>query len=173
MPHLVNYLISMKSKSVLFVLVALLVVSCNMETVVSPRISVSSELVRTSIAGKRDTVSFSDSLDIGDTVQMGVLLNGYYDYLVTFAATADASDVLLSLAWPDSLGGVTDASDPAHAKLVFVPDSVYACLTTLRYVPVRAGTHRINMALTSAAKAPYSQCTAQFYIAVRDTVEKP
>ena len=163
----------MKYKSILFVLVTLLAVSCDMATVVSPRISVSNELVRTSITGARDTILFSDSLNIGDTVQMGVLLNGYYDYLVSFAATADTSKVHLSVIWPDSLGGVTDASDPAHAKLVFVPDSVYACLTTLNYVPVSGGTHQINMALTSAAKAPYSQCVAQFYIAVRDTVKKP
>ncbi|MBO7456798.1 MAG: hypothetical protein J6T71_03115 [Paludibacteraceae bacterium] len=157
----------MKYKSILFVLVALLAVSCDMATVVSPRIVASNQLVRTSITGERDTILFSDSLNIGDTVQMGILLNGYYDYLVSFAATADTDKVHLSVAWPDSLGGTTDASDPEHAKLVFVPDSVYSCLTTLSYVPVSPGVHPINLVLTSAAKAPYSQSAAQFYIAVR------
>lgn len=157
----------MKCKSVLFVLVALMAVSCDMTTVVSPRITVSNELIRTSITGVRDTISFGDSLNVGDTVQLGMLLNGYYDYLVSFEATADTSKVRLSVAWPDSLGGVTEASDPAHAKLVFIPDSVYACLTTLSYVPVSHGVHPINLVLSSAAKAPYSQSAIQFYIAVR------
>ena len=154
-------------------MVTLLAVSCDMTTVISPRVTAANELVRTSLTGERDTILFSDSLNIGDTVQMGMLLNGYYDYLVAFNASADTSKVRLSLNWPDSLGGITDASDPAHAKLVFVPDSVFACLTTLSYVPVSGGTHQINLTLTSSAKEPYSQYMAQFNIAVRDTVKKP
>ena len=73
----------------------------------------------------------------------------------------------MKLNWPDTLGGITPESDPAHAKLIFIPDSVAACLTTLRYVPVEAGSHQINLTLTSSAKAPYSQGALQFNIAVR------
>lgn len=150
-----------------FAAIGFAVVSCDMTTVISPRIDVSRQLVRTNLSGVCDTIMLDDSLNIGDTVRMGLLLNGYYDPLVSFVASADESKVHLSLNWPDTLGGITAESDPAHAKLIFIPDSVSACLTTLSYVPVEAGSHQINLTLTSSAKAPYSQGALQFNIAVR------
>lgn len=148
-------------------LVALVATACDWTSVVSPRISASQEVYRTSAAGVRDTITLRDSLSVGDTAQLRMVLYGYYDYIVSFEATADTSKVKLALDWPDSLGCTTPDSDPAHAKLVFKPDSVYNCITTLSYMPVDSGSCAIKLVLTSAAKAPYSQTAAQFYIAVK------
>ena len=66
----------------MFAAIGFAVVSCDMTTVISPRINVSRQLVRTNLSGVCDTIMLDDSLNIGDTVRMGLLLNGYYDPLL-------------------------------------------------------------------------------------------
>lgn len=170
MPH------TMKYKFLLFALVAVAFVACETRSVVSPSVRVSSSLYRTYTVQDslgqdslvRDTISLTDSLRIGDTVRMGMVCEGYYDYLRALTIVSDPSEVDVSLSWDEEAKHLlTSAADPEHGKLAFVADSVYACYTTLTYVPVATGTHRIGISLVSAAKDPYTEGAWHFNIAVK------
>ncbi len=159
-----------------FVILTVLAVSCDLKTVMSPGVQFSSVLYRTSsvtdstgqVVLVNDTITLSDSLNVGDTVRLPMILNGYYDYITSFAVSTDTSKVHLSLMWGDEYNSyLTTAADPEHGILAFKPDAVYAFLTTLVYVPQVSGTYRIDMELNSAAQAPYSQWTGHFFIGVK------
>ena len=162
--------------SLSFVLVTFMAVSCNLGTVISPSVQASSQLYRSyTVIGSlgqdsivQDTITYKDSLSIGDTVRWPMVINGYYDYLVSFKATADTNDVRLSFAWDpvfDTL--LIETSDYSHGVLEFKPAKVYAGLVTLVYVPRRSGTHQVDLVLNSAAQEPYSQWAGHFNMAVK------
>ena len=151
-----------------FVAVLFAFVSCEMKSVMSPSIQQASEIIRTDTNGVCDTILLTDSLHVGDTVQFGLLLNGYYDYLRTFTVSADEANVAVSLIWNDEFKeALSQESDPGHGKLIFVPEKVYGCYTALQYIPLHSGTFRIDMTLVSAAEAPYTSQQLYFFIAVR------
>ena len=147
---------------------SLLLASCDTKAVISPSVQVSSWLYRTSIEGVQDTITLRDSLSVGDTVRMPVILNGYYDYITSFVASADTSKVDLWFAWDDEFNScLLPNADPEHGVLAFKADSVYACVTTLVYVPTQSGTHRIDMSLNSSAELNYSNWSGFFLIGVK------
>lgn len=157
-------------------LVTLVAVSCDWESVISPNAQFPSELYRSytmvDSLGQdtlvRDTISYTDSLNVGDTVLMPIVLQGYYHYLTLFKATADTSKVALSLAWDEEYNSfLAEDADPAHGKLSFIPEKVNACVTTLKYIPKASGTHTVEFLLQSTAKEPYSQGAWSFNMAVR------
>jgi hypothetical protein len=158
------------------VFVAFTTVACNLENVMSPGVQYSSVLYRTYTVQDSlgvdsvvcDTITLNDSLQVGDTVRFPMVLNGYYDYITSFVCSADTSKVHVSLMWDEEYNSFLSAdADPAGGILAFNPGSVYRFVTTLVYVPVASGTHRIDMELNSAAKAPYSQWAAHFFIGVK------
>ena len=151
-----------------FAFVLLAFTSCLDDAVMSPGFAIVTPLERTSQAGVKDTVLLSDTLLVGDTVRAGVVLNGYYDYLTSFIVSADESKVRCSLAWDeeDSMYLAEDAN-PEIGKLTFAPQGVYACYTTLQYVPQDSGLHKIEMVLTSAAENPYTTASGHFFIVAK------
>ena len=150
------------------VLVTFFEVSCNLDTVVSPSVQSSSVLFRTSAEGVNDTITFSDSLQVGDTVRLPMVLNGYYDYLTGFAASTDTTKMHVSFAWDEAFREcLTPSADPDHGILIFEPEKVYACVVTLQYVPLQSGTHRIDLVLKSSAQETYSQWIGHFNAAVK------
>ena len=151
-----------------FALVALMTVSCNMDSVISPGVQYSSYLYRTSADGVQDTITLNDSLQVGDTVRFPMVLNGYYDYITSFVATTDTSKVHVSMMWDDAYKSyLTEIADPDNGILAFKPDQVYAFVTTLVYVPMASGTYRIDLELNSSAPSPYSQWAGHFFIGVK------
>lgn len=170
MPH------TMKYKFLLFAFVAAAFVACETKSVISPGIRFSSALYRTyTVQGSlgqdsivKDTISLQDSLQLGDTVRMPMVCEGYYDYLRALTISTDTSKVKVSLAWNEEDSAcLSDEADPEHGRLAFLPDKVYACFTTLTYVPVVTGTHRIDITLTSAAREGYSEGAWHFNLAVK------
>ena len=151
-----------------FIAVIVAFVSCNMKAVMSPSITPSATLIRTTAAGVRDTISYSDSLNVGDTVRMRATLNGYYDYITSFVAASDEANVDVSIIWQDSIiTYLAEDADPEHGILKFVPERVYGCYVPIQYIPKHSGTYRIDLTVTSAAESPYSNQQKFFYIAVR------
>ena len=147
---------------------ALSLTSCEGSAAITPSFYQASSLIRTSSSGVKDTITLADSLRVGDTVRMGLLLNGYYDYLTSFVASADTANVRLSLAWGEELSAYLAAdADPEHGKLTFAPDCVYVCVTTLTYVPRKSGRHEIDLLVTSNAPSSYSRQSGHFFIAVK------
>ena len=159
-----------------FVILTVLAVSCDMKTVMSPSVQFSSMLYRTYSATDstgqvfivKDTITISDSLCVGDTVQIPMIVNGYYDYITSFAASTDTSKVDLSFMWNEEYNDyLSTAANPEHGIFAFKPDKVYAFVTTLMYVPKASGAYRIDLELNSAAQAPYNQWTGHFFIGVK------
>ena len=151
-----------------FIAVIVAFVSCNMKAVMSPSITPSATLIRTTAAGVRDTLSDTDSLNVGDTVRMSAILNGYYDYITSFVAASDEANVDVSIIWQDStITYLAEDADPEHGILKFVPERVYGCYVPIQYIPKHSGTYRIDLTVTSAAESPYSNQQKFFYIAVR------
>ena len=165
MPHI------MKRNSLLYLSLALLTLafaSCNTRTMFTPGLQTATQLIRTSAAGVKDTITMTDTLNVGDTVRMGMICNGYYDYLRTVVVSGDTSKVLTSLAWVDSLNYVLDEdADPAHGRLSFLPEKAYAIYTTMTYIPVATGVHKIDIKITSSAPDKYNQYSGYFMIAVK------
>ncbi len=152
---------------VCFVLMCTMI-SCEEKTASTPILEISRSLYRTSAAGVLDTISVLDTLQVGDTVRMGVMLCGYYNYLTAFNVQADPACVEVSLEWdPANDQFITSASDPENGKLEFVAEKVYLCTTTLRYIPLAAGKHRVNMVVSSDAGDPYSPRTFYFDAVVK------
>lgn len=170
MPH------TMKTKVLLFALVAFALVACDLDTVVSPGVQLSSSLYRTYTVQDslgqdslvRDTISYTDSLNIGDTVRIPMLCQGYYDYVRSLKITTDTAKLHASLLWDDEYKSyLAEDADPEHGYLSFLADQVFAFYTTLIYVPVASGTHRVEIFIQSNAKEPYSQGAWHFNVAVR------
>ena len=132
-------------------------VSCDEKTASTPLLEVSRSLYRTSAAGVQDTITVLDTLQVGDTVRMGVMICGYYNYLTAFSVKEEKGNVNVAFEWaPANDQFLTSGSDPENGKLEFVAEQVYMCTTTLRYIPLAAGTHRIDMIVSSDAGDPYS-----------------
>ena len=101
-------------------------------------------------------------------MRLSVILDGYYDYLTAFGLSVDTVNVSAAVEWSDEYKYVlAEDADPEHGKITFLPDKVYGCYTTIRYIPLHSGTFRIDMKLVSAAQAPYSTMQNYFFIAVK------
>ena len=151
-------------------------IACNTRSMITPVFQTSNTLIRTYTVQDSlgrdsivtDTVTFTDSLNVGDTVRMGLMCNGFYDYLKTVKVSGDTSKVKTSLEWPDSLSYVLASdADPAHGVLTFLPEKAYAIYTTVTYIPVASGTHKVDIGLLSAAPESYNQTAGYFFIAVK------
>ena len=164
MPHIMKRSILVYS---FLALIAFAVTSCDTRSMMTPGLKTSTSLIRTSVFGVTDTIMLLDTLSVGDTVRMGMICNGYYDYLRTVLVSNETSSVSLSLAWPDSLSYVlAPESDAAHGRLTFLPAKAYAIVTTLTYIPEESGMHKIDIGITSSAPDKYSQYSGFFMIAV-------
>ena len=170
MPH------TMKKKILLIAFVAFALVACDFDSVVSPGIQMSSSIYRTYITQNelgqdtliRDTIALNDSVNIGDTLRLPMVCQGYYDYLRTLKVSVDTTKLHASLAWDTAYSSsLAEDADPEHAYLSFLPEQVYACYTTLTYVPVASGTHRVDILVESNAKGNYSQGSWYFFVGVK------
>ena len=147
---------------------AILLASCEGKNVSTPVVRASSTIIRTSAAGVQDTISYQDTLCVGDTLRMGIIASGNYNALTSFIAKADTNHVRVSLAWDEEYDQyLTANADPAHGVLKFVPEQVYAIQTTLKYIPRTVGTHTINMVVASDAGESYSPREYNFDIVVK------
>jgi len=153
--------------SLVIALVALGLMSCDGTAISSPSIQAASKMVRTSAAGVRDTINLTDSLNVGDTVRLSLIVQGYYHYLTSFSATSDTT-MLVGLAWNQAdSAALAPGSDPEHGKVIFTPNSAYVFLTNLRFTPRYSGTHRIDMIVASSAGEPYSPQLYHYDVVVR------
>lgn len=143
-------------------------VSCEGKSVMSPGIKVSSVVVRTSIEGLCDTIDIRDSVNVGDTLRMTMVVNGYFDYLKSIVAQSDTDKVKVALPWNEAqMGVLTDDADPEHGKLTFKPDSVVLCVAVMRYVPRKSGAQNVDIVVRSNAEENYSSGQWTLNIGVR------
>ena len=132
-------------------------VSCESNSVISPGIVVYPQVVRISAEGVSDTITVTDSVNVGDTLRLTMHVNGYYDYLKSIVATSDVEKVKVSLPWNEEQTGVlAEDADPENGKLVFKPDSVTVCVAVLRYIPLKSGAQSVHIAVRSNARENYN-----------------
>ena len=164
----------MKRRFYLFLLlplVALYLVSCEETAQSTPTLQASSLLLRTSAAGVTDTITYRDTLQLGDTVLMGIAAYGNYNNLTGLRAQTDTTKLKLGFKWNhDDDQYLAAGSDPEHGILLFQPGQINLCVATLRYIPVQAGTHRVEITVSSDAGANYSPRMFYFNVVAVDTV---
>ena len=169
MPHI------MKNSIIRFcavLLTAISIISCNSKSVHTPGVRVSNLVQRTTVEGVRDTILITDSVNIGDTLRLGMIVDAYFDYLKSVIAKSDEDKALVSLSWnEEQMDVIASDADLEHGKLVFVPMKVPACVTILQYIPLTAGTQSIHINVTSTAAEPYSYSSWYFNVAVREKKE--
>ena len=159
MPHTMKrYLIILS----VLALCACVWVSCDTEAQSTPEIVSPNTLIRTSAEGVRDTITYADTLHIGDTVRAQLFLYGHLNYLTRFQATSDASIQMYLAKMPEDSIYLLPESDYSKCLYVFTPEKVSLCVTTLVYTPTQAGKYRIEMVLASSAKEAYSPRTFYF-----------
>lgn len=131
--------------------------ACDTTPKSTPYVQGSTTVFRTNAAGVRDTISYADTIQVGDTVRMHLLLYGQLNTLTYFTATCDTSAIDMGLELADEQWAVlTKDSDPANGKLVFDPEQVIAFTTWLRYSPRRSGVLPIELVIGSNAGKDYS-----------------
>ena len=165
-------------KKYLFIIISVAtfaMTSCNTRALSTPSIN-ATIAIRTSPSGQVDTVPLNkmekDTMHVGDTMRLGLLLNGHFNYLTSFEAhTTNTACLSVSLDWNHALDSLlAEGSDPDKAKLFFLPERVGGCITTLKYVALKEGDTRIEMTIASDAGEPYSPVIYTFDVPVRDTV---
>ena len=147
---------------------AFMVTSCENRVGSTPILQSSAFLLRTSAAGVQDTIALYDTICVGDTIQMGLLVSGYYNFLKTFEVKADTSCIQYSLAWnPANDMYLATGSDPEHGILIFLPEQLYAINTVLIYTPRKAGTHKMSFIISSDAGEGYSPREWEYNVDVK------
>ena len=161
----------MKNRIYWFLLLPLLafsLVSCEDKAQSTPTLKVSSFLLRTSVAGVTDTISYLDTLQLGDTVLMGLAAYGNFNYLTGLRAETDTTNLQLSFKWNhDDDNCLAQGSDPEHGILLFKPELVNLCMTTLHYIALKSGTHRVEITVSSNAGENFSPRTFYFNVPVK------
>ena len=105
---------------------------------------------------------------------MGLAAYGRYNYLTGIRAQADTTCLRLGFLWNhDDDKYIIQGSDPEHGILLFVPEQINSCVTTLRYIPIKAGTHRVEVTVSSDAGSGYSPRMYYFNVVARDSVASP
>ena len=124
----------------------------------TPSVVPSKYLVRDTPAGVHDTISYSDTIHVGDTLRATVLLYGGYNNLLEFQASVDPELADFHLLLDSGYTGehyLTKASDPAKGYLRFAAD-IYLYPTALWFVPLKTGDLKLSMVLSNTAGEKYS-----------------
>ncbi len=151
-----------------FVVCGMVFVSCDQKSQSTPLLHSSSLLIRTTPDGARDTIRVTDSLSIGDTLRLNMVLDGYLNTLTSFAVRTDTSSIGIALEIDSIVNQYLIAgSDPANGRLNFAAEQLYVCPATLRFVPRRSGTHLMEFILANDADASYSPRTYTYKPVVR------
>ena len=125
--------------------------SClNDSAVSSPTIRFYSQMYRTSPEGVKDTLYLVDTVRIGDTLRLPVLLQGGYNILTSFQVSSDPLDHMVKLEVDSAVATIVDPkSDLEKGKLVFPQDrQILMCNVTVCFIPQRAGSQPINLTLS-------------------------
>ena len=164
MPHIMRY-----SHPIVFSL-ALLCCACMMSSclndsaVSSPTIRSYSQMYRTSPEGVKDTLYLVDTVRIGDTLRLPVLLYGGFNILTSFQVSSAPLDHLVNLEVDSAVATIVDPkSDLEKGKLVFPLDrQILMCNVTVCFIPQRAGSQPIDLTVANTAGDKYSPITYTF-----------
>jgi hypothetical protein len=149
------------------ILVALSLSSCfGSDYQASPVIYVA-KAYRTAIDGAKDTIRFGDTLNIGDTVRVPMVLSGVSHPLTSFSVSADNSAFIYALRY-DSTGmeAIAEDSRPEEGYLHF-KDNYVVIPVSFYYVPKKSGKYTIHFSLSSLAEQKYSPREADLEQSVR------
>jgi len=133
----------------------------------TPLIQVSKYVYRNTPAGVSDTILLTDTLGVGDTLRVPIMLYGNYNNLTEFTVKVDTAELDMRLLVDSSALAILDpASQPEKAYLRFAND-VYVFPAAMYYVPKKTGSLKISMTLANTAGEKYSPLNAWFMQEVR------
>ena len=157
MPHIMK-------KHLLIILSAVLLcavmTACQSRAVSTPELYGASVLIRTTPEGVQDTLRPTDSLRIGDTLRLSMVLNGGFNPLKSFTVTADPEAISPALEADSAvLSVLTDGTNLEKGVMIFQPEKVVVCPVKLRFVPCKSGSHVIQFTVANDAGEGYSPRT--------------
>ena len=153
---------------ILLPFMALLFVSCENRSVSTPGLQISSYLLRISPDGVRDTIGIRDTVNVADTVLLGMAAFGNFNYLTGIKLQSDTTKLQVGFRWNHKDDEyLAEGSDPEHGILLFHPEQINYCRTTVQYIPRDSGDHRIGIMLSSDAGEGYSPRTFYFDVFVK------
>lgn len=124
-------------------------------------------LYRSTPDGGQDTLNYGDTVQVGDTLRGPIVLMGGYNNLTELQVAFDTAECDFHLLVDSGYTSqITAASKPEKGYLCFV-DEVYLYPTTLWFVPKKTGDLTISMKLSSTAGDKYSPLNAFFITPVR------
>ena len=165
MPHIMKkHLLIIFSSALLCAVMT----ACQSRAVSTPELYGASVLIRTTPAGVQDTLRVTDSLNVGDTLRLSIVLNGGFNPLKSFTVTADPEAVIPALEADSAVQSVlTDGTNLEKGVMIFQPEKVVVCPVKLRFVPRKSGTHLIQMVIANDAGEGFSPRTYTYYPIVR------
>ena len=124
-------------------------------------------LYRSTPAGVQDSVNYGDTVQVGDTLRGPILLYGGFNNLTEFQVTFDTAEYDFQLLIDSGYTTqITAASKPETGYLRFA-ENIYIYPTTLWFVPKKTGDLKISMTLANTAGEKYSPLSAWFMMPVR------
>jgi len=134
----------------------------------TPEIHYAGKVIRTTAEGQRDTVLFTDTFHIGDTIRWNMVAYGVYNPLKYFIVSTDTSKLGLSiLADPGDSVAFAAGTDLEHAQIYFKPQFVMIWGGWLRIIPHQSGTHDISLTIANEAGKDFSPRTYSTAIKVK------
>ena len=164
MPHIMRYFHPIVFSLALLCCACMMSSCLNDSAVSSPTIRSYSQMYRTSPEGVKDTLYLADTVRIGDTLRLPVLLYGGYNILTSFQVSSDPLDHKVKLEVDSAVAAIVDPqSDLEKGKLIFPPDrQVLMCNVTVCFIPQRAGSQPIDLTVANTAGDKYSPVTYTF-----------
>lgn len=165
MPHVMKTIY----KLLVLAVVAMGVCSCDMESQSTPGMAYSkSDVHVTHLDGSRDTITFGDTLLVGDTARMEMSFYGITHSLTIAQVTYEPDGVACSFECDSVMfKDVLEPDTRLHEGYLHFQPNTMTVRVIYCYVAKSAGTHPMNFVVESMAKEPYSHIELPLNQAVR------
>ena len=142
--------------------------SCMMGDAQSTPEFYASQMYRVHASGAQDTLRMVDSVNVGDTIRLPIVLSGQLNSLKSFVAQAD-DDAFKHWITCDSalLEFLTSASKPDKSILYFEPEKLVVASANFWFIPLKSGGNAITFTLANDANEQFSPRSFSFTPVVR------
>ena len=143
-------------KRTLFVFIALVSLSFALNSCLNGEMQSTPELYASQMyrihGGTQDTIRTTDSLSVGDSLRLPLIISGQYNHLKSFSVQSAGSVFDCRLECDSAvLAVLTDDSKPEQGVLYFKPQATVIASVNLWFVPKQSGTHRMTFSVNNDA----------------------
>lgn len=143
--------------------------ACESKSQSTPYAALHKLMIRTSSEGHTDTLQYLDTVQIADTIRQSFYIDGGFNVLTYFEASADASALNISLEVDSAVKTLlTTGTDLEHGKMVFDPQKYVIAVTgKLKMVPLKSGKLPFVITVANDAGKDYSPRSLEYALIVK------